>query len=107
MRRPGRFDREFLFPLPSQSSRFSILKIHTKVRRWGRQSARPSISPPQEWKPQLSDTFLESLAEQCVGYCGADLKALCTEAGLRALRRTYPQVRVKRRKSRDIYIGPC
>ena len=28
----------------------------------------------------------------CVGYCGADLKALCTEAALRALRRRYPQI---------------
>jgi len=27
-----------------------------------------------------------------VGYCGADLKALCTEAALRALRRRYPQI---------------
>lgn len=27
-----------------------------------------------------------------VGYCGADLKALCTEAAMRALRRRYPQV---------------
>jgi len=26
------------------------------------------------------------------GYCGADLKALCTEAALRALRRRYPQI---------------
>jgi ATPase family AAA domain-containing protein 2 len=27
-----------------------------------------------------------------VGYCGADLKALCTEAAMRALRRRYPQI---------------
>jgi len=26
------------------------------------------------------------------GYCGADLKSLCTEAALRALRRRYPQI---------------
>lgn len=26
------------------------------------------------------------------GYCGADLKALCTEAALHALRRRYPQI---------------
>ena len=26
------------------------------------------------------------------GYCGADLKALCTEACLHALRRRYPQI---------------
>ncbi len=27
-----------------------------------------------------------------MGYCGADLKALCAEAALAALRRCYPQV---------------
>ena len=27
-----------------------------------------------------------------VGYCGADLKALCTEASLAALRNKYPQI---------------
>lgn len=52
----------------------------------------PNPSPHQKWKPKLADSFLGDLAEQCVGYCGADLKALCTEAGLLALRRTYPQV---------------
>ena len=33
-----------------------------------------------------------------VGYCGADLKALCTEAALRALRRRYPQIYESRDK---------
>ena len=28
----------------------------------------------------------------CAGYCGADLKSLCTEAALHALRRRYPQI---------------
>ena len=32
LRRPGRFDREFLFPLPSRTARQSILNIHTQVR---------------------------------------------------------------------------
>jgi len=32
------------------------------------------------------------------GYCGADLKALCTEAALRALRRRYPQIYESRDK---------
>ena len=27
-----------------------------------------------------------------MGYCGADIKALCTEAALFALRRRYPQI---------------
>lgn len=75
LRRPGRFDREFLFPLPSVQARSQILKIHTK-----------------EWNPQLCDKFVSEVAEKCVGYCGADMKALCTEASLLALRRRYPQI---------------
>jgi len=75
LRRPGRFDRELAFPLPNASARFEILKIHT--RGWEK--------PP----PAL---LLEQLATRCVGYCGADLKALCTEAAVHALRRRYPQI---------------
>ncbi|XP_053315684.1 ATPase family AAA domain-containing protein 2B isoform X2 [Spea bombifrons] len=75
LRRPGRFDREFLFSLPDQKARKHILQIHTR-----------------DWNPKLSDAFLEELAEKCVGYCGADIKALCTEAALTALRRRYPQI---------------
>ncbi|KAG8445712.1 hypothetical protein GDO86_010484 [Hymenochirus boettgeri] len=75
LRRPGRFDREFLFGLPDQKARKHILQIHTR-----------------DWNPKLSDQFLEELAEKCVGYCGADIKALCTEAALIALRRRYPQI---------------
>ncbi|XP_073530158.1 ATPase family AAA domain-containing protein 2B isoform X2 [Phyllobates terribilis] len=75
LRRPGRFDREFLFGLPDQKARKHILQIHTR-----------------DWDPKLSDAFLEELAEKCVGYCGADIKALCTEAALIALRRRYPQI---------------
>ncbi|CAJ1082856.1 ATPase family AAA domain-containing protein 2-like isoform X2 [Xyrichtys novacula] len=75
LRRPGRFDREFLFGLPDRESRKEILKIHT-----------------QQWKPPPSEDFLDELAEKCVGYCGADLRAVCTEAALCALRRRYPQI---------------
>uniref|UniRef100_A0A8C5M8F0 ATPase family AAA domain-containing protein 2 n=1 Tax=Leptobrachium leishanense TaxID=445787 RepID=A0A8C5M8F0_9ANUR len=75
LRRPGRFDREFLFSLPDQKARKHILQIHTR-----------------DWNPKLSDAFLEELSEKCVGYCGADIKALCTEAALIALRRRYPQI---------------
>ncbi|XP_030639024.1 ATPase family AAA domain-containing protein 2 [Chanos chanos] len=75
LRRPGRFDREFLFGLPDREARKDILKIHTKM-----------------WDPQPSDAFLEELADKCVGYCGADIKAVCAEAALCALRRRYPQI---------------
>lgn len=35
---------------------------------------------------------MSEVADRCVGYCGADIKALCTEAALFALRRRYPQI---------------
>ncbi|XP_008106434.2 ATPase family AAA domain-containing protein 2 isoform X1 [Anolis carolinensis] len=75
LRRPGRFDREFLFTLPDKDARKEILEIHT-----------------QEWSPKPSQMFLEELAEKCVGYCGADIKSICAEAALCALRRRYPQI---------------
>ncbi|KAM7266296.1 hypothetical protein ACFE04_004193 [Oxalis oulophora] len=75
LRRPGRFDREFNFPLPGYEARAEILDIHT--RKW-------KAPPPKELKLEL--------ATSCVGYCGADLKALCTEAAIRAFREKYPQV---------------
>ncbi|KAG5924515.1 hypothetical protein E4U42_004618 [Claviceps africana] len=73
LRRPGRFDREFYFPLPDADGRRSILNIHTKD--WG-----------------LSPQFMTSLAEKTKGYGGADLRALCTEAALNSMQRTYPQI---------------
>ncbi|XP_076942346.1 ATPase family AAA domain-containing protein At1g05910-like [Bidens hawaiensis] len=75
LRRPGRFDREFTFQLPGFDARAEILDIHT--RKWKR--------------PPLKELKLE-LAASCVGYCGADLKALCTEAAIQAFREKYPQV---------------
>ncbi|GFR39630.1 hypothetical protein Agub_g96, partial [Astrephomene gubernaculifera] len=75
LRRPGRFDRELLFPLPGLQARRSILQIHT--RKWS--------EPP-------SPPLLDELAGLCVGYCGADLKAVCAEAALHAVRRRYPQI---------------
>ncbi|KAM6444341.1 ATPase family AAA domain-containing protein 2-like [Rhynochetos jubatus] len=75
LRRPGRFDRELLFSLPNREARKQIFKIHT-----------------QDWSPQPLDSFLDELAEKCVGYCGADIKSLCAEAALCASRRHYPQI---------------
>ena len=57
LRRPGRFDRELLFPLPSLEARETILGIHT--RGWAER-------PPQP--------LLTHLAGMTAGYCGADLK---------------------------------
>jgi SpoVK/Ycf46/Vps4 family AAA+-type ATPase len=75
LRRPGRFDREFYFPLPTTEARRSIIDIHTKG-----------------WEPPLSDAFKDKLAILTKGYGGADLRALCTESALNAMQRTYPQI---------------
>ncbi|KAK6511140.1 hypothetical protein TWF481_000062 [Arthrobotrys musiformis] len=75
LRRPGRFDREFYFPLPDKVSRRSIIDIHTSG-----------------WTPPLSDAFKSELASITKGYGGADLRALCTEAALNAVQRQYPQI---------------
>ena len=75
LRRPGRFDREFYFPLPDEKARATILKIQTK-----------------KWTPQPSETLVNGLAKLTKGYGGADLRALCTEAALSSIQRKYPQI---------------
>ncbi len=75
LRRPGRFDREFYFPLPDVKGRRAIIDIHT-----------------EGWEPPLKPEFKDQLAELTRGYGGADLRALCTEAALNAVQGTYPQI---------------
>ena len=75
LRRPGRFDREFYFPLPNTEARRAILDIHTKG-----------------WQPPLANSFKDEIAYLTKGYGGADLRALCTEAALNAVQRRYPQI---------------
>ncbi|CAI6336073.1 unnamed protein product [Periconia digitata] len=81
LRRPGRFDREFYFPLPNVAGRKAILDIHTK-----------------NWEPPLEDTMKDQLAEITKGYGGADLRALCTEAALNAVQGTFPQIYTSEKK---------
>ena len=45
-----------------------------------------------KWNPPLSDQVKDWVVQGTSGYCGADMKALCTEAALIALKRVYPQV---------------
>ena len=75
LRRPGRFDREFYFPLPNTEARRAILDVHTKG-----------------WEPPLEGSFKDEIATLTKGYGGADLRALCTEAALNAVQRRYPQI---------------
>lgn len=73
LRRPGRFDREIYFPLPSTEDRASILSLHT-----------------QKWPKPISGSMLGWIARKTSGYAGADLQALCTQAAMNALRRNFP-----------------
>lgn len=57
LRRPGRFDREFYFPLPNKEARKKIISINTR-----------------KWQPPLEDVFLDELAGVTKGYGGADLR---------------------------------
>ncbi|EEP76633.1 hypothetical protein UREG_01482 [Uncinocarpus reesii 1704] len=81
LRRPGRFDREFYFPLPNTEARRAIIDIHTK-----------------SWDPALSNEIKDELAQLTKGYGGADLRALCTEAALNAVQRIYPQIYLSKEK---------
>ncbi|KAG1724920.1 AAA-domain-containing protein [Suillus lakei] len=78
LRRPGRFDREFYFPLPSLEARERILTIMTKD--W------------EGWQGGEGAENIKGLAKFTKGYGGADLRALCTEAALNAIQRRYPQI---------------
>ncbi|EER88603.1 hypothetical protein BDA96_10G239100 [Sorghum bicolor] len=66
--RPGRIDRKIEFPNPSETSRFDILKIHSR-----RMNLMRGID-------------LKKIATKMNGASGAELKAICTEAGMFALR---------------------
>ncbi|KAI0078819.1 AAA-domain-containing protein [Panus rudis PR-1116 ss-1] len=78
LRRPGRFDREFYFPLPGVEARERILRIMT--RKWA------------GWEDEKGEENCKGLAQLTKGYGGADLRALCTEAALNAVQRRYPQI---------------
>ncbi|KAK9830723.1 hypothetical protein WJX74_004182 [Apatococcus lobatus] len=66
--RPGRIDRKIEFPNPSESSRFDILKIHSRKMNL------------------MRGINLKKVADKMTGASGAELKACCTEAGMFALR---------------------
>ena len=74
LRRPGRFDREIEIGVPNAEERFEILGIHTRGM------------------PLAHDIDLQGLASELYGYTGADIKALCREAAMKALRRYIPEI---------------
>lgn len=66
--RPGRFDRLIHIPLPDINSRKKIFKIQLSKM------------------PVSKDVTIEWLAEMTENYTGADIDALCREAGMLSLR---------------------
>ncbi len=66
--RPGRLDRIIEIPLPDIKSRIEIFKVHSK-----RMSMDETVTP-------------EELAALTEGFNGAQIKAICTEAGMYAIR---------------------
>ena len=66
--RPGRFDRIIEIPIPTFEARTQIFEIHTR---------RMSLD---------DDVNFEVLASRTEGGTGADIKAICTEAGMFAIR---------------------
>ena len=72
LRRPGRFDREISISAPHADGRLAILKIHSR---------RMPLGP---------DVDLHQIAQITHGFVGADIEALCKEAGMSAVRRYLP-----------------
>merc|ERR1719502_561772 len=82
--RPGRVDRKILFPLPDVKTKRHIFQIHT---------TKMSLS---------DDVNLEEFVMSKDELSGADIKAMCTEAGLLALRERRMRVsQAEFRKARD------
>mmetsp|Transcript_5729 Transcript_5729/g.12062 ORF Transcript_5729/g.12062 Transcript_5729/m.12062 type:complete len:414 (-) Transcript_5729:140-1381(-) len=66
--RPGRLDRKLEIPLPNEQGRLEVLKIHArKITKHG-------------------DIDYEAVVKLSEGFNGADLRNVCTEAGMFAIR---------------------
>jgi transitional endoplasmic reticulum ATPase len=81
--RPGRFDRLIFVPAPDYATRLQILKIHTRNM------------------PLAEGVDVEEITRQTSGYSGADLEAVCREAGLVSLRRDIESNSVTMEDFRD------
>jgi len=86
--RPGRIDRKIKFPLPDEKTKRKIFQIHTS-------------------KMNLADDVnLEEFIMAKDDLSGADIKAMCTEAGLIALRDRRMKVQMsdfRRSKDKALY----
>jgi len=74
LRRPGRFDREVEISVPNTDGRLEVLQIHTRGM------------------PLAADIDLKNFANELHGYTGADIKSLCRESAIKAIRRYLPEI---------------
>ncbi len=75
--RPGRFDRLIEFPIPGKDERKAIFKIHTRDMT-------------------LDENIdFDRLVRKTEGCTGADIKAICSEAGMQAIRNEREKVTEK------------
>ena len=84
LRRPGRFDREIEIGVPDRNDRVEILQIHIRSM------------------PVDEEVNLEGLADRTHGFVGADINALCKEAGMKSLRRYLPDLTTEDEIPREI-----
>lgn len=73
--RNGRFDRHILIPLPNAHARHEIIEIHTK-----KMSLKKGVD-------------LKVIADLTENFSGSDLRFMCIEAGLNAIRQRRVRVR--------------
>ena len=72
--RSGRLDRKIELPMPTEEARIKILKIHSR-------------------KMHLDEGVnFEELSRTCDDFNGAQIKAVCVEAGMLALRREAKKI---------------
>eukprot|EP01133_Synstelium_polycarpum_P006276 gene6276-7281_t len=95
--RSGRLDRKIEFPLPNEEARANIIRIHSR---------KMNVNP---------DVNFDELARSSEDFNGAQLKAVCVEAGMIALRRGgtelshndftegIQEVQAKKKKSLEYY----
>ncbi|MGB9707984.1 MAG: CDC48 family AAA ATPase [Candidatus Pacearchaeota archaeon] len=77
--RPGRFDRIIGIYAPDRDEREEIFRVHTRNM------------------PLTKDVDLKLLAEKTAGCSGADIEAICKEAGMLALREKIDAKEVKKK----------
>jgi len=82
--RPGRFDRFVLVSPPGEKARLEIFKVHTK-------------------NMPLKGVDIKELAKRTEGFSGADMEALCREAGMSALKENRKAKEVKEKHFEEAF----